>query len=81
MRHATLAEVTSRAFRGWVGTLATALEAEGRTASQAHALATLIIATIEGTIVMAKAEHSTEPIATTRELLNTLLDPATLPET
>lgn len=79
--HATLAEVTSRAFRRWIGTLASALEAEGRTPSQAHALATLIIATIEGTIVMAKAEHSTEPIATTRDLLHTLLDPATLPAT
>jgi TetR/AcrR family transcriptional repressor of lmrAB and yxaGH operons len=60
------------------GTLASALEAEGRSPGHAHALATLIIATIEGTIVMAKGEHSTEPIATTRDLLNTLLDPATL---
>ena len=77
--HATLAEATSRAFGSWTGTLASALEAEGRPAAQAHALATLIIAAIEGTIVMAKAEHSTEPIATTRDLLIALLDPATLP--
>jgi TetR/AcrR family transcriptional repressor of lmrAB and yxaGH operons len=77
--HETLAEATSRAFRAWTGTLASALEAEGRSPTQAHALATLIIAAIEGTIVMAKGEHSTEPIATTRDLLNTLLDPATLP--
>ncbi len=77
--HETLAEATSRAFRAWTGTLASALEAEGRSPTQAHALATLIIAAIEGTIVMAKGEHSTEPIATTRDLLNALLDPATLP--
>jgi TetR/AcrR family transcriptional repressor of lmrAB and yxaGH operons len=76
--HETLAAATSRALRTWTGTLASGLEAEGRSPGQAHALATLIIATIEGTIVMAKGEHSTEPIATTRDLLKTLLDPATL---
>lgn len=73
--HAVLAEATGRAVRTWTGTLAAALEAEGRSAEQAHALATLVIAAIEGTLVMAKAQQSTEPIATARDALRATLAP------
>ena len=55
--------------------LAEALEAEGRHPAEAHGLATLVIATIEGTIVMAKGEQSTEPIAAARDALQAILAP------
>ena len=71
--HATLAEATGRAMRRWVDVLAEALEAEGRTTDAAHGLATLVIACIEGTVVMARGEQSSEPIATTREMLRAVL--------
>jgi TetR/AcrR family transcriptional regulator, lmrAB and yxaGH operons repressor len=71
--HEVLAEATGRAVRTWTGTLAAALEAEGRTPERAHALATLVIAGIEGTLMMAKAQQSTEPIVTTRDALRAIL--------
>jgi TetR/AcrR family transcriptional repressor of lmrAB and yxaGH operons len=75
--HETLADATGRALHAWTDLLAEALEAEGRPPAEAHGLATLIIAAIEGTIVMAKGEQSTEPIATTRDVLRTILAPPT----
>ena len=71
--HPSLAEATGRAMREWTGVLATALEAEGRSPEEAHGLATLVIAAIEGTIVMARGEQSIEPITTTRDVLRSLL--------
>jgi TetR/AcrR family transcriptional regulator, lmrAB and yxaGH operons repressor len=71
--HDALAEATGRALRAWTDRLAQALEAEGRAPAQAHQLATLVIATIEGTVVMAKGERSTEPVAAARDALRTIL--------
>jgi TetR/AcrR family transcriptional regulator, lmrAB and yxaGH operons repressor len=73
--HPSLAEATGRALRTWTGELAAALEAEGRAPAEAHGLATVVIAAIEGTVVMARGEQSTEPIATTRDVLRTMLSP------
>ena len=73
--HDALAEATGRALRAWTDRLAEALEDEGRAPEEAHGLATLVIATIEGTIVMAKGERSTEPIAAARDALRTILAP------
>ena len=72
-KHPSLAEATGRALREWTGVLAEALEAEGREPAEAHGLATVVIAAIEGTVVMARGEQSTEPIATTRDVLRTML--------
>jgi TetR/AcrR family transcriptional regulator, lmrAB and yxaGH operons repressor len=58
----SLAEATGRALRTWTEVLA-----------EAHGLATVVIAAIEGTIVMARGEQSTEPIVTTRDVLRTVL--------
>ncbi|HET6951041.1 MAG TPA: TetR/AcrR family transcriptional regulator [Acidimicrobiales bacterium] len=71
--HAALGQATREALVAWTDMIAAALEAEGRAPEQAHALATLVIACLEGTIVMAKGEQSTEPIATTRDTLQALL--------
>lgn len=73
--HDELADATRRAFNRWVGTLAEALEAEGRTPAEAHGLATLVIAAIEGAVTMAKGLRSTEPVATARDQLRALLSP------
>ena len=73
--HPLLADAAGRAIRAWVGLLADALEAEGRSHDEAHTLATLVIAAIEGAIVMAKAERSTEPFAATRDALRELVLP------
>ncbi len=71
--NATLAEATGRAFHAWTDMFTEALEAEGRSPTDARNLATLVIATIEGTITMAKGERSTEPITAARDALRTVL--------
>lgn len=72
-QHDVLFEATSRALRRWVDVLAGALEAEGRSPDEAHGLATLVIATIEGTIVMGKGMRSTEPLVAARDTLDRIL--------
>lgn len=76
----TLADATGRAFHAWTDQLADALEAEGRGQAAAHNLATLVIATIEGTITMSKGQRSTEPIAAARDALCAVLTPAPSPQ-
>jgi TetR/AcrR family transcriptional regulator, lmrAB and yxaGH operons repressor len=74
--HDALATATGRALRRWIDRFAEALEAEGRSAAEAHGLATLIIAAIEGTIVIGKGERSTEPRVVVQAVLGDLLAPA-----
>jgi TetR/AcrR family transcriptional regulator, lmrAB and yxaGH operons repressor len=64
-----LAAATGRALRLWTSEFTTALEAEGHPHDQAHRLATLAIATLEGAVVMAKGERSVEPLRAAREAL------------
>jgi TetR/AcrR family transcriptional regulator, lmrAB and yxaGH operons repressor len=74
--HEALAAATGRALRGWIDRFAQALEAEGRSPAEAHRLATLVIAAIEGTLVICKGERSTEPLVAARGILHDLLAPA-----
>jgi TetR/AcrR family transcriptional regulator, lmrAB and yxaGH operons repressor len=71
--HKTLGDATGRALRGWTDLLAEALRAEGHPASRAHGLATLVLAALEGGIVMSKGQGSTEPLAAARDTLRALL--------
>jgi len=71
--HELLAEAASRALVTWVDLVADALEGEGRTPQEAHQLSTLVIAALEGTIVMAKGQHSVEPFEAARDALRTIL--------
>ncbi len=73
--HEGLAAATGRALHTWTDRFAAALEAEGRTPAEAHGLATLVVAAIEGAIVMGKGERSTEPMAATRDVLREMLAP------
>jgi TetR/AcrR family transcriptional repressor of lmrAB and yxaGH operons len=71
--HDLLADAASKALHTWVDLLADALEAEGRTTDEAHGLATLVIAALEGTIVMSKGQQSIEPFVSVRDTLRTIL--------
>jgi TetR/AcrR family transcriptional regulator, lmrAB and yxaGH operons repressor len=73
--HEVLANATGRALRGWTDRFAAALEAEGRSPADAHRLATLIVAVLEGTVVMGKGERSTEPFVAVQAVLRDLLKP------
>jgi TetR/AcrR family transcriptional repressor of lmrAB and yxaGH operons len=70
-----LAETTSRALEAWTQVFSDALEAEGHAPEEAHRLATLVVATIEGALVLAKGQRSTAPVTALRDTLHALLQP------
>lgn len=67
--HEQLAGAASHALRSWTDAFARALAEEGHEPESAHRTATLIVAAIEGAIVMAKGERSTEPLESARDAL------------
>jgi TetR/AcrR family transcriptional repressor of lmrAB and yxaGH operons len=71
--HELLGAAAARALTAWVDTVADALVAEGRSPEEAHGLATVVVATIEGTIVMSKGSRSTEPFVAARDTIRRLL--------
>lgn len=71
--HDALATATGKALRAWTDRFAAAFETEGRPPAEAHGLATLVIAAIEGTIMMGKGQRSTEPLLVARGVLRDIL--------
>ncbi|MEV8550663.1 helix-turn-helix domain-containing protein [Streptomyces glaucescens] len=64
------------AFATWRAPLAVALTDMGVPAARAESLATLMISTLEGAILMARAERDTGPLTTAVRELGPLLDSA-----
>ncbi|MFJ4366689.1 TetR/AcrR family transcriptional regulator [Streptomyces chartreusis] len=64
-------------FEQWETLLADSLKAHGADAKQAAQLATLIVAAVEGTVAMCRAQRSTEPLDRTAEQLEALIAGAT----
>jgi AcrR family transcriptional regulator len=64
------------AFTGWAGAVAGALRTMGVPYRRAESLATLMIATLEGAILMARAERDVRPLDAVVEELRPLLDGA-----
>ncbi|MFE6946395.1 TetR/AcrR family transcriptional regulator [Streptomyces chartreusis] len=64
-------------FEQWETLLADSLKAHGADAKQAAQLATLIVAAVEGTVAMCRAQRSTEPLDRTAEQLEALIASAT----
>jgi AcrR family transcriptional regulator len=50
------------AFRNWTAILAQSLRDHGATDSDANRIATLVVAAVEGTVAMCRAERSIEPL-------------------
>ncbi|MFC9397510.1 TetR/AcrR family transcriptional regulator [Streptomyces sp. NPDC057027] len=64
-------------FEQWETLLADSLRAHGAEAEQAAQLATLIVAAVEGTVAMCRAQRSTAPLDRTAEQLQALIAGAT----
>ncbi|MGW5776460.1 TetR/AcrR family transcriptional regulator [Streptomyces sp. NPDC003863] len=64
-------------FEQWEALLADSLRAHGAEAEQAAQLATLIVAAVEGTVAMCRAQRSTAPLDRTAEQLQALIAGAT----
>ncbi|MEV7684298.1 TetR/AcrR family transcriptional regulator [Streptomyces bungoensis] len=73
---ASTREAAAAAFATWRGPVAEALTGMGVPASRADALATLMISTLEGAILMARAEQDVRPLTTAVRELGPLLDAA-----
>jgi hypothetical protein len=64
------------AFATWTGSVARALTDVGVPHERSEALATLMISTLEGAILMARAERDVRPLTTVARELGPLLDAA-----
>ena len=72
-----LHEHAAGAFALWRDILAARIEADGESAERARELAVLIIASVEGALVMARAQHDIEPFDVIHRQLRTLLKEGT----
>ena len=59
---AALLQLTGGSFRAWRGRIATALRRDGATEAQARRLSTLVVASVEGAMMLARADHDVTPI-------------------
>ncbi|MGW0087209.1 TetR/AcrR family transcriptional regulator [Streptomyces sp. NPDC003393] len=73
-------EAAAAAFETWRGPVADALTELGVPAERAEPLATLMISSLEGAIIMARAEGDMRPLTTVARELGPLLDAAVLPD-
>ncbi|MER6624758.1 MULTISPECIES: TetR/AcrR family transcriptional regulator [unclassified Streptomyces] len=73
---ASTREAVSAAFAEWTGAVALALADMGVPAERARPLATLMISSLEGAILMARAERDVRPLTTVSRELGPLLDSA-----
>ena len=69
-------QAAAAAFADWRTPVATALTDMGVPARRATSLATLMISTLEGAVLMARAEHDVAPLRTAARELGPLLDAA-----
>ncbi|MEU6665060.1 TetR/AcrR family transcriptional regulator [Streptomyces sp. NPDC046727] len=72
-------EAAAAAFAAWRGPVAEALTDMGVPAARAGSLATLMISTLEGAILLARAERDVRPLTTAVRELGPLLDAAAHP--
>jgi hypothetical protein len=66
-------DAAAAAFASWVELLAGGLEAHVDSAERAGSLATLVVASIEGAVVMARAQRSSKPLQQVTAELEQLL--------
>lgn len=77
-RDAVLLRLTAESFRAWRGRLAVAFRRDGATEAQARRLATLVVASVEGAMILARADRDLAPLTDTAHELEAHLR-ATLP--
>ncbi|MFC4562265.1 TetR/AcrR family transcriptional regulator [Nocardiopsis mangrovi] len=69
-------EAAAKAFGAWEDLLAASLREHGTGAEQAEQLATLVVAAVEGAVVMCRATRSTRPLDRVAEQLQPLIGDA-----
>lgn len=69
-----LRNACAAAFESWIAPTAALLEAEGLDAAPARSLATVVVSTIEGAVILARATRSPQPLTSAADVLAELID-------
>ncbi|WP_449326753.1 LmrA/YxaF family transcription factor [Sphingopyxis sp. 550A] len=62
------------AYQSWIGPLTEFLTSCGHSGAAARALATTVVSTVEGAIIVSRAQHSVEPLRLSAQVLSAFLD-------
>ncbi|KJL30683.1 TetR/AcrR family transcriptional regulator [Microbacterium azadirachtae] len=62
------------AFESWIAATATFLEASGVDAEEAGSLATVVVSTIEGAVIVSRAMRSVQPLASAADVVAMLIE-------
>ncbi|MER7370686.1 TetR/AcrR family transcriptional regulator [Nonomuraea wenchangensis] len=68
-----LREACARAFASWIEPVAAHLTAHGRSPAEARTLATAVVSTVEGAMIVSRAQRSVEPMRCAAHALSVLL--------
>ncbi|MBM7519129.1 TetR/AcrR family transcriptional regulator [Nocardioides nitrophenolicus] len=69
-----LRQACASAFESWIAPTASLLEASGLGADDARSLATVVVSTIEGAVIVSRAMQSTQPLAAAADVVADLID-------
>lgn len=68
-----LRQACASAFESWIAPTSALLESEGFDAADARSLASVVIATIEGAVILSRATRSTQPLTSAADALAELI--------
>ncbi|MFK4788758.1 TetR/AcrR family transcriptional regulator [Microbacterium sp. ZW T5_56] len=68
-----LREACASAFESWIVPTTALLEADGIDAARARSLATVIVSTIEGSVIVSRATRSTAPLRAAADVVSELI--------
>ncbi|WP_424937298.1 MULTISPECIES: TetR/AcrR family transcriptional regulator [Bacteria] len=68
-----LRQACATAFESWIVPTAALLEADGLAAEEARSLATVVVSTIEGAVILSRAMRSTEPLSSAADVVSQLI--------
>jgi len=69
-----LRQACAAAFAAWVAPTAALLEADGLDADEARSLATVVVSTIEGAVIVSRAMRSTHPLSSAADVVAEIID-------
>ena len=69
-----LRQACAEAFESWISPTAALLEAHGINAKEARDLATVVVSTIEGAVIVSRAMQNTQPLRSTAEVVAALVN-------
>lgn len=69
-----LRQACATAFESWIAPTAALLEANGLDAGEARSLATVVVSTIEGAVIVSRALKSTQPLESAADVVAELIN-------